>query len=200
MKINKELILEEAFALFYIYGYKEMSISILQEKMDIGRASLYYYFKNKEELLICSIEEYYIKRFDAFYDSLDQNLSILELIDLFMEYYVGIYKMLSQHSSEEYLFSKLNSLLMYSAAHFPGIKDKLKRTRTMKFQLWKRAVQVCYAKRLIKADIDIDLSSSLFSGITYESSRDFKNPETDDVESLEGYRRSCMLLYDLIKI
>ena len=122
MKINKELILEEAFALFYIYGYKEMSISILQEKMDIGRASLYYYFKNKEELLICSIEEYYIKRFDAFYDSLDQNLSILELIDLFMEYYVGIYKMLSQHSSEEYLFSKLNSLLMYSAAHFPGIK------------------------------------------------------------------------------
>ncbi len=199
MKINKELILEEAFGLFYIHGYKEMSISILQEKMNIGRASLYYYFRNKEELLLCSIEEYYIKKFDSFYESLNDDITIDELIDKFVEYYKNIYDLLTLYSDEEYLFSKLNSLLIYAAAHFPAIKEKLKETRIRKFQLWKRAVEVSHKRKLIKQDIDIDLISSIFSGITYEPSKNPEKPAADDITSLDGYRRSCLLLLDLIK-
>ena len=50
MKFTKEIILEEAFKLFLKKGYSEVSISVVQKELGIGRATLYYYFKNKEDL------------------------------------------------------------------------------------------------------------------------------------------------------
>ena len=50
MKYTKEKILEEAFKLFLQKGYSEVSISVVQEELGIGRATLYYYFKSKEDL------------------------------------------------------------------------------------------------------------------------------------------------------
>ena len=55
MKFTKEKILEEAFKLFLKKGYSEVSISVVQEELGIGRATLYYYNQ--------SLEGYPFKRF-----------------------------------------------------------------------------------------------------------------------------------------
>ena len=200
MKINKELILETAFGLFYEYGYKEMSITVLQEKLNIGRATLYYYFKGKEELLLNAIEVYYIEEFNSFYNSLNENLTIEEFIHKYVDYYRGLYDKLSKYSKEEdYVFIKLYSLLNYSASHFPGIKEKLKTTRIRKFRLWKRAVEESHSRGDIKKDIDIDIITSLFFSITYETYKNNDKETVNDIESLDGYKKSCLLLYELIK-
>ena len=200
MKINKKIILETAFGLFYEYGYKEMSITVLQEKLDIGRATLYYYFKGKEELFLNSIEQYYINEFNTFYNSLEETLSIEELIYKYVDYYNDLYnKLLKYSNGDDYVFIKLYSLLNYSSTHFPIIKEKLKSTRIRKYKLWKRAVEISYSKGDIKKDIDIDLVTSLFFGITYETYKDNDKQTVNDIESLDGYKKSCLLLYELLK-
>lgn len=44
MKITREMILRKAFAVYLEHGYSDASVSMLQQKMNIGRASMYYYF------------------------------------------------------------------------------------------------------------------------------------------------------------
>ncbi|MFA5080624.1 MAG: TetR/AcrR family transcriptional regulator [Candidatus Paceibacterota bacterium] len=76
MKKNKEIqnimkdkILEISGMLFARHGYKGVSLSMIAEKVGIRKASLYYYFKNKEDLYFASVER--------MYDELDFEISKL---------------------------------------------------------------------------------------------------------------------------
>ena len=51
-KINKEKILFKAMIHFKNYGYKNTSIGNLAEEFKIQKSHFYYYFKNKEELML----------------------------------------------------------------------------------------------------------------------------------------------------
>ena len=46
----KDIIVQKAFEQYLIDGYEKVTVSTLQKSLDIGRATMYYYFKSKEEL------------------------------------------------------------------------------------------------------------------------------------------------------
>ncbi|MCK9393578.1 MAG: TetR/AcrR family transcriptional regulator [Candidatus Paceibacterota bacterium] len=72
--ITKDKILEVSGMFFARHGYKGVSLSMIAEKVGIRKASLYYYFKNKEDLYFASVEK--------MYDELDSEISKLVIRDI----------------------------------------------------------------------------------------------------------------------
>ena len=80
MKFTKEIILEEAFKLFLKKGYSEVSISVVQKELGIGRATLYYYFKNKEDLFKTVVDHYIIKYIESSLN-IDSDATLADMIE-----------------------------------------------------------------------------------------------------------------------
>ncbi len=51
LKVSREAILEQAASLFGSEGYRKTRLEDVAAQFDISRAALYYYFKNKQEIL-----------------------------------------------------------------------------------------------------------------------------------------------------
>jgi AcrR family transcriptional regulator len=54
---TKELLIQEATDLFYEYGYVKTPIRKITENLHVENTIIYYYFKNKDELLFSIIDE-----------------------------------------------------------------------------------------------------------------------------------------------
>ena len=52
MEVKRDAVLRTAAHLFLEYGYQKTSMSVLAKRLDITKPSLYYYFRNKEEILV----------------------------------------------------------------------------------------------------------------------------------------------------
>ena len=52
MKDRKEYIIRKAMELYALKGYQNVSITDLQFALDMGRGTLYYYFRNQDELFL----------------------------------------------------------------------------------------------------------------------------------------------------
>ncbi|MCK9578108.1 TetR/AcrR family transcriptional regulator [bacterium] len=57
--ITKDKILEISGRLFVRHSYRGVSLSMIAERVGIRKASLYYYFKNKEDLYFAAAERMY---------------------------------------------------------------------------------------------------------------------------------------------
>lgn len=55
--IRREEILDTAIDLFYEQGYHKASIRDITEKMNLTKASVYYHFQNKEEILFDIVDQ-----------------------------------------------------------------------------------------------------------------------------------------------
>jgi TetR/AcrR family transcriptional regulator, cholesterol catabolism regulator len=53
---TRDLLVQEATDLFYEYGYVKTPIRKITEKLNVENTIIYYYFKNKDELLFSIIE------------------------------------------------------------------------------------------------------------------------------------------------
>jgi TetR/AcrR family transcriptional regulator, transcriptional repressor for nem operon len=63
MASTRELILDNAFELFYTNGYSATGISDILKACNLHKGSLYYLFKSKKELALAVIEERINRRF-----------------------------------------------------------------------------------------------------------------------------------------
>lgn len=60
MKETRQTILQKSFIIFLEKGYYGTSITDIQKKLDIGRATLYHNFANKEELFFAIVDEFFM--------------------------------------------------------------------------------------------------------------------------------------------
>src|SRR6201992_4389238 len=52
MEVKREAVLRTAAHLFLEHGYQKSSMSMLAAQLKITKPALYYYFRNKEEILV----------------------------------------------------------------------------------------------------------------------------------------------------
>ncbi len=52
MDVKREAVLRTAAHLFLVHGYQKSSMSLLANQLNITKAALYYYYPNKEEILV----------------------------------------------------------------------------------------------------------------------------------------------------
>ncbi|SKA80136.1 transcriptional regulator, TetR family [Caloramator quimbayensis] len=92
---KKELIISSALELFLQKGINETKITDIAEKSGVGVASVYRYFENKTNILICAATLFWQKEINKYYEMYNRdefkNLNGLEKIKSLLYSFLEIY-------------------------------------------------------------------------------------------------------------
>ena len=124
MKYTKEKILEEAFKLFLQKGYSEVSISVVQEELGIGRATLYYYFKSKEDLFKTVIDHYIIKYMESSLQ-IEPDATVADMIESRIRLIIAQRDILLQSNNPNLTFFNLTSIKFIALLKYEDYRKKL---------------------------------------------------------------------------
>jgi len=195
MKINRDQILKKAFEQYLLRGYSGVSISVLQQQLNIGRATLYYYFKDKEALFKAILEKYFIEVVRS-HQNTSADITINEVIEMRVAMSQQVKDNILELNNQQLNMSNLSALLLFAYTHYSEFKDFVSETQRYDKLQWKRAIINSIKRAEIKKDVNIDVLSSLFSNIKddYESGL-FEEPTMNN----SFLKTSYYYLYDLIK-
>ena len=194
MKDRREYIIAKAMELYALNGYNNVSITDLQIALDMGRGTLYYYFKSQDELFQVCMERYFMRPKQQALQQPD-TLLLPDMINAMMGYLDSLKEALQTFDNKN--INTMNVVnLMFSAYNlFPSLSRKAKRLSASETELWKKALRNSIRAGLVRSNIDIDLVALMFTHIKdgYESGH---NGETMDFEI---FPKQYNYLYELIK-
>lgn len=197
MKINRELIIEKAFEQYLQLGYSAVSISVLQKKLDIGRASMYYYFSTKESLFEAVMRRYVLDVMDNTFRPLlgDKSVTLPMIIDAFVAMYRTMYNNV-QHVNPTLGMNSMSSLILYAMANDAEFADTIHVRNRQSYRLWIDAIENSKAAGLIRPDINTETTAVLFASVR----NSFEYVGLQQQEGVEQYRQSYDNLMQLIKL
>lgn len=195
MKINKEKILQKAFEQYLLRGYSGVSISVLQQQLNIGRATLYYYFKDKETLFKAILDKYFIQVIQTNED-ISPDITICELIEKRIAISLQLKASILTLENQTLTMSNFSALLLFAYTHYDHFKDFVRESQQRCVQQWQLAIRNSIKQSEIKPDVNIDVLASLFANIKdgYEAGL-FVEPTMTDV----FLKTSYYYLYNLVK-
>ncbi|VWL85759.1 TetR/AcrR family transcriptional regulator [Oceanivirga miroungae] len=88
---KRDDVIKKSAKLFYYNGYNNTGLSMILKECNIPKGSFYYYFKNKEDLLI-NVIEYHTDKLLNFFDYNVDDLEIEKLRTFFKKYFLSIEK------------------------------------------------------------------------------------------------------------
>lgn len=195
MKFTKEKILEEAFKLFLKKGYSEVSISVVQEELGIGRATLYYYFKSKEDLFKTVVDHYIIKYMESSLQ-IEPDATIADMIESRIRLIIAQRDILLQSNNPNLTFFNLTSIKFIALLKYEDYRKKLEVFRNKTIELWKMAINNSIRNKEIKEDVNVDVLSELFANVKVSYESNFNNLiKVKDGSFIQSY----FYLYELIK-
>ena len=195
MKYTKEKILEEAFKLFLHKGYSEVSISVVQEELGIGRATLYYYFKSKEDLFKTVIDHYIIKYMESSLQ-IEPDATVADMIESRIRLIIAQRDILLQSNNPNLTFFNLTSIKFIALLKYEDYRKKLEVFRNKTIELWKMAINNSIRNKEIKEDVNVDVLSELFANVKVSYESNFNNLiKVKDGSFIQSY----FYLYELIK-
>ena len=195
MKYTKEKILEEAFKLFLKKGYSEVSISVVQEELGIGRATLYYYFKSKEDLFKTVIDHYIIKYMESSLQ-IEPDATVADMIESRIRLIIAQRDILLQSNNPNLTFFNLTSIKFIALLKYEDYRKKLEVFRNKTIELWKMAINNSIRNKEIKEDVNVDVLSELFANVKVSYESNFNNLiKVKDGSFIQSY----FYLYELIK-
>ena len=195
MKYTKEKILEEAFKLFLKKGYSEVSISVVQEELGIGRATLYYYFKSKEDLFKTVIDHYIIKYMESSLQ-IEPDATVADMIESRIRLIIAQRDILLQSNNPNLTFFNLTSIKFIALLKYEDYRKKLESFRNKTIELWKMAINNSIRNKEIKEDVNVDVLSELFANVKVSYESNFNNLiKVKDGSFIQSY----FYLYELIK-
>ncbi len=204
MKYSREYILRRAFDVFMAKGYDSASISVLQEELGMSRGAMYRYFKNKEELFIAVIDEYFFKTFGKLVKSIDPKLTLCELIELLhrrQKLYISAFM---RAGVTHTVFLNYTALLIQAAKHYPGFLKRFREINNTLRQYWKGAIENSVKKNEIRSDVKVEILCSLFMNASVKESSDQDIDDsvfaTSIMTEVNGRKEVLDYLYSLIKV
>lgn len=126
---KKELILKAATTLFANKGYSGTSVREIVEMAGVTKPTLYYYFKNKDDLYIKLIDESMQTFFDIFEETLSNPGSMRSSL---FAMFAGIYRLFRENID---LLRLLNSIIYGPRGSAPEYKLKAQNERFEKMLL-----------------------------------------------------------------
>ena len=87
--VKKNNVIKKSAKLFYYKGYKNTGLIDILNECKVPKGSFYYYFKNKEELLL-SVIRYHTDNLIKFFALTVDDLSIFKLKTFFYQYFTNI--------------------------------------------------------------------------------------------------------------
>ena len=171
MKDRKDYIIRKAMELYALKGYQEVSITDLQFALEIGRGTLYYYFKDQDELFMTCMERYFLSPKMRALQSVPEDAGVETMIETMMSYLSSLEEALSTFDNQKINTSNVNGLMFSAYSKFPNLRRKAQRLALKELELWRKALYHDQRAELIRRDIDREQVALMFAHIknSYDS-------------------------------
>ncbi len=192
MKETRQTILQKAFIIFLEKGYYGTSITDIQNELDIGRATLYHHFANKEELFFAIIDELFISMGNDVQKDTSE-MTIKELIDHLKKklYDEATWLRSKQIGLVDFFILSAEALRLK-----PEYQEISEKQHEKAVNIWSQAIRNSIKKGEVKETIDITQTAKLFiyvkHGIGILSNR--KDLEQSIIETQNGYESIYQLI------
>ncbi len=195
MKINRELIIEKAFEQYLQMGYSAVSVSVLQKKLDIGRASMYYYFSTKESLFSAVMKRYVLDVMDDCLRPLfdEDSVTLPKVINAMVTMYDTMYHSV-QHVNPALGMNSMSSLILYAMSADAEFADTIYVRNRQCYRLWVKAIDNGKRDGTIPADTDTQTAAVLFASVR----NSFEYVGLQQQEGTTQYRNSYECLMKII--
>ena len=160
MKDRKEYII-----LYALQGYQNVTITDLQNALDMGRGSVYYYFKDQDELFLTCMERYFLEPKQQVLSDVPEDAGIEQMIAAIGTYLNSLKEALMTFDIKTVNTSNVNNLMFTAYSRFPSMHKKARRLALKELDLWRKAIYHDQRAGLIRRDIDREQVALMFAHI-----------------------------------
>ncbi len=190
----RERIIYKALELYLIHGYENVSITDLQSALDMGRGTMYYHFKNKDEVFIEIVNRFFLNPKQQML-RLKDDIRVPEMIEALLRYFRFLEDSLMELEQRNINTSNV-IMLLYTAYHrFPELYRKAHRLYAGEQAMWQKALRNSMRAGEVRRDIPLEVTAALFTQIKdgYDAGQSGKQMDFNMV------REQYNLLYSLIQ-
>ena len=165
MKDRKEYLIRKAMELYALKGFQNVSITDLQFALDIGRGTLYYYFKDQDELFLTCMEKYFMEPKQRALNSVPDDVNMDKMISTMKDYLHNLEESLMTFDTKTINTSNVNDLMFTAYSKFPSLRRKAQRLALKELELWRKAIYADQRAGTIRRDIDREQIAIMFTHI-----------------------------------
>lgn len=192
---RKEKILLKAIELYMIEGYANVSITDLQAALNMGRGTLYYYFKDKDELFQEAVSMYLLQPKQRAFSRVKETATIQDMIDAMMYYLEQLKEVYEQVENKNINTSNVVTVMYTAYSRFPDLYKKARRLYELELNLWTQAIKNSMRAGEIRGNVPIDITAHMFLHI-----KDGWDPGRSGVPmNFDIFPEQYNYLFDLIK-
>ena len=192
---RRDKILLKALELYMIEGYANVSITDLQAALDMGRGTLYYYFKDKDELFQEVVDMFLIKPKQRALDRVRDGGTIPDMIDAMLYYLNQLREFYDQVENKNINTSNVVTVMYTAYSRFPELYKKARRLYEHELSLWVQAIKNSMHNGEIRGNVPIETTAHMFLHI-----KDGWDPGRSGVPmNFNIFPEQYNYLYELIK-
>ena len=191
---RREKILLKALELYMIEGYANVSITDLQAALNMGRGTLYYYFKDKDELFQEVVDEFLIKPKQRALDRVKDTATIPEMIEAMLSYLDKLREFRDQVENKNINTSNVVMVMYTAYSRFPELYRKARKMYESEYNHWIQAIKNSMRAGEVRGDVSIETTAQMFLHI-----KDGWDPGRSGVMNFDLFPQQYNYLYDLIK-
>ena len=159
---RRDKILLKALELYMVEGYANVSITDLQSALDMGRGTLYYYFKDKDELFQEVVNMFLIKPKERALERVKENVTIPEMIEAMMYYLNQLQEFYNQVENKNINTSNVVTVMYTAYSRFPELYKKARRMYERELNLWVLAIKNSMRAGEVRGDVPIETTAHMF--------------------------------------
>lgn len=154
---TKKAILQSALDLFYEKGYSKTTFELISSKIGLTKGAVYWYFKNKPDLL-AAIINLYIERKMAY---LSTKVPVLESADDIKNYFLAAADFLLSDENAYKMAFFLSLQMEWSESIITKVLQGVRENTQHCFEYLKKSLAIMQKKGEIRSDIKADVLSSI---------------------------------------
>lgn len=157
--------------LYALKGFQNVSVTDLQNALEMGRGSFYYYFADQDELFQTCMERYFLEPKQQALSLIPEDAGIDDVIAAMMQYLGALEKALLTFDIKTINTSNVNNLMFTAYSRFPALHRKAQRLALKELELWRKAIYHDQRAGIVRRDIDRDQVALMFAHIknSYDS-------------------------------
>lgn len=159
---RREKILLKALELYMVEGYANVSITDLQAALNMGRGTLYYYFKDKDELFQEVVDQYLIRPKHRALERVKDTATLPEMIVAMLYYTNQLKEFYDQVENKNINTSNVVTVMYTAYSRFPDLYRKARRLYERELNLWIQAIKNSMRAGEIRGNVHIETVAHMF--------------------------------------
>ena len=159
---RREKILLKAIELYMVEGYANVSITDLQAALNMGRGTMYYYFKDKDELFQEAVSVFLIQPKQRALDKVKEGADIPEMIETMSYYLQQLREVHEQVDNKNINTSNVVNVMFTAYSKFPELYKKARKLYERELNLWIQAIKNSMRAGEVRGDVHIETIAHMF--------------------------------------